>query len=140
MTRIAQPLVQIAGQMMALVEGAQRQKASIAGELPAGKIRDSRAGQNLLPCRNRLSARKLQILGGRFVTIPGNRPSFSGILTSFLIQESAERLMLCDPYLTPFSVGPIGSAKIRIDIRQPLTVRDQKVGGSNPLPPAIPFL
>ena len=36
--RIAEQRSQIAGQMMALVEGAQRQQAGVAGDLPAGKI------------------------------------------------------------------------------------------------------
>ena len=36
--RITEQRGQIAGQMMALVEGAQRQQAGVAGDLPAGKI------------------------------------------------------------------------------------------------------
>ena len=36
--RIAEQCSQIAGQMMALVEGAQRQQAGVAGDLPAAKI------------------------------------------------------------------------------------------------------
>ena len=36
--RVAEQRGQIAGQMMALVEGAQGQQAGIAGDLPAGKI------------------------------------------------------------------------------------------------------
>ena len=36
--RVAEPRGQIAGQMMALVEGAQRQQAGVAADLPAGKI------------------------------------------------------------------------------------------------------
>ena len=36
--RIAEQRGQIAGQMMALVEGAQRQQAGVAADLPAGKI------------------------------------------------------------------------------------------------------
>ena len=38
LTRIAEQWGQITGQLMALVEGAQRQKPGIAGDLAAGKI------------------------------------------------------------------------------------------------------
>jgi hypothetical protein len=36
--RIGQPRRPVAGQIMALVEGAQRQQAGVAGDLPTGKI------------------------------------------------------------------------------------------------------
>ena len=36
--RIAEPRGQVAGQMMALIEGAQRQQTGITGDLAAGKI------------------------------------------------------------------------------------------------------
>ena len=35
---VAEPLGQVAGQMMAFVEGPQRQQAGVAGDLAAGKI------------------------------------------------------------------------------------------------------
>jgi hypothetical protein len=38
LTRIVELRGQFAGQMMALIEGAQRQKPGIAGDLAAGKI------------------------------------------------------------------------------------------------------
>ncbi|SRR6266566_1354782 len=38
LTRIAEELGQITGQVMALIEGAQRQKTGVAGDLSAGKI------------------------------------------------------------------------------------------------------
>ena len=38
LTRIVELRGQFAGQMMALIEGAQRQKTGIAGDLAAGKI------------------------------------------------------------------------------------------------------
>ena len=37
-SRIAEPCSPVAGQMMPLVEGAQRQQAGVAGDLAAGKI------------------------------------------------------------------------------------------------------
>ena len=39
LTRIAEELGQIAGQIMPLVKGAQRQKAGIVGDQSAGKIK-----------------------------------------------------------------------------------------------------
>jgi hypothetical protein len=37
-TRIAEKLGQVTGQMMALIEGLQRQKTGVAGDLAPGKI------------------------------------------------------------------------------------------------------
>jgi hypothetical protein len=37
-SRIAKELDPVTGQMMLMVEGAQRQKASVTGDLPAGKV------------------------------------------------------------------------------------------------------
>lgn len=38
LSRVAEEFGEVVGQMLALVEGAQRQKAGFAGDLPAGKI------------------------------------------------------------------------------------------------------